>query len=178
MKDTVPGLGISAVIPTRGDVDITPIIKRVEPFVDEIIVADYGLSVYNRYKGIKKAKNDIIYTQDDDCLVDVEKIITLYEPGIIVNAIKPDRIKDYPDMTLVGWGAVFDKDLTKVLDDWEKDELFMRECDRVFTALNKRHSIPMPVQDLYQGNRMGEEDRHWNDLKKIRERIYVSGLGV
>jgi len=173
MKKQELGLGISAVIPTRGDVDLKPIISNIERFkeIKEIIVADYDKSVYNRYIGCSKAKYDIIYTQDDDCIVDLQPLIDNYRKGVIVNAMKPEKMEEYTDMTLIGWGAIFDKSLIKVLDGWEQDELFLRECDRVFTALNKRHSIPMKIKDLYQGNRMSEESRHWDDLKKIRARI-------
>ena len=42
-------------------------------FIDEIIIQDNdkreNLRCYGRYTSAIKAKNDIIYTQDDDCIV-------------------------------------------------------------------------------------------------------------
>lgn len=170
------GLGISAVIPTRGDVVLDKIIESIlEAGIIDIIIADYDKGVYNRFLGIEKAKNDIIYTQDDDCVVDVKEVIKNYQPNIVVNNMPIDRRDMYKDdITLIGWGAVFDKKLVNVLEGWEKDDLFLRECDRVFTALNKHKEILADFNSLPYSDdsfRMCNEDRHWEDLELIKQKI-------
>jgi len=158
---------------TKGDVNLAPILYELKDF-GEVIVKG-GRHIYDRYEAIKTAKKSIIYVQDDDCIVPAKEIALLYEPGIIVNNLKADRMIDYMgDITLVGWGAVFDKKLIDVLDGWEQDELFLRECDRVFTGLNKHKTVCLGVQDLPHAlwrDRMGQEKRHWGDLRKITRRI-------
>ena len=74
---------ISAIIPTRGTrlKEIEIIKKFIHSFFDEVIIAaDIGNKVYARYEAILRAKNDIIYTQDDDCLVNnITELIIKYE---------------------------------------------------------------------------------------------------
>lgn len=81
-------MNVSAVIVTRGNVDLTPILQSL-PDAWEIIVWDNGLgcvwkatgtdpgfqadvpdlSVYGRYAAIEYASHDLIYVQDDDVIV-------------------------------------------------------------------------------------------------------------
>ena len=170
-------MDVSAIIPTKGDVDLEPIRKHLEQYeeIKEIIFQKGDEFVFNRYRGIQKAKYDIVYTQDDDCLTDLRPILDAYEPDIVVNAMRKERINDYDkDITLIGWGAIFDKKMISVLDWWKKDELFMRECDRVFTAMTKHKTVFADIKDLPQATgseRMGSEERHWKDLELIKKRI-------
>jgi hypothetical protein len=84
----------------------------------------------------------------------------------------------YDGIALMGWGSVFDRTLRGAfngyLRHWPADDLFCRECDRVFTALNKTKPIDIPFGHLPQAfgpDRMGQETRHLNDLAQIRQRI-------
>jgi hypothetical protein len=82
-------MNVSAIIVTRGDVDLEPILRSL-PAAWEMIVWDNGdsrcavwpgyegaarwhevsdLSVYGRYAAIKHASHDICFVQDDDCIV-------------------------------------------------------------------------------------------------------------
>jgi len=126
------------------------------PFIDEILIRDNSegenLKCYGRYQLAKKAKNDIIYTQDDDCVVDIDKIYTEFlkdttrmATGTIQGFV--DVVDDFTygdkQLGLVGWGAFFKKDWIKVLDRYidkhGKDECFYREADRIFSILLGKH---------------------------------------
>ena len=170
-------MDLSAVIPTKGDVDLTHIIKSIKDAgIKDVVIADYGQKVYNRFLGVKNAKHNIIYTQDDDCIVDVKGVIDSYIAGIVVNNMPIDRRSFYnEDITLIGWGAIFDKNLVNVLDGWEHDDLFMTECDRIFTALNKHKEILVDFKSLDYASdtsRLSSNDTHWEYLKQIKQRIY------
>jgi hypothetical protein len=97
-------VSVSAIIVTRGNVDLQPIIATF-PADWEILVWDNGrrqllqrwvdppgsfavrmpvedLSVYGRYAAIGHATNDLIYVQDDDVIVShPEAIIRAHFPG-------------------------------------------------------------------------------------------------
>ena len=139
---------VSAVIPTRGNVDLKPILAELKrcPEIREILVETGRPGVWGRYEGIEKARCPIVYTQDDDCVTDVGAVLAAYRTGIVVNAMSRDHAKNYPGRflrlnfpnvvpTLIGFGSVFDRELIRVLDGWERDGIFYREADRVFTAL-------------------------------------------
>ncbi len=92
-------MSVSAIVVTRGDQDIRPITRMIPPDW-ETLVWDNGakrvsihppgllpmysfievedLSVYGRYAAIEVASGDLIYVQDDDCVVS--------DPQAIVNA--------------------------------------------------------------------------------------------
>lgn len=182
------GIKASAVLVTRGDVDLTPILASLplaSRSLDDVVVWDNSkrqdLKVYGRYAAIREAKHSIIYTQDDDCLVDSAEVIAAYESGRVVSNMPAEKRSEYatlaPEIALLGWGACFDRDALSVFDryiaEFGCDELFLRECDRIFTALNPTKPIDVPFSHLPHAavNRMGNEPRHLKDLSEIRRRI-------
>lgn len=173
---------VSAVIVTRGDVDLKPILDSL-PFKDIIVYdnsKEQDYKVYGRYFAMREAHHSVIYTQDDDCITDPLAIIANYQTGIVTANVPPDRRAFYGDgVTLIGWGSVFDRNSTLVFERywerWPMDELFLRECDRVFTGLNRCRNIDVPFQHLphaHGSDRMGTERNHLKDLTEIRRRIH------
>lgn len=179
-------MDVSAVLVTRGDVGLNTILNTLGacPSIREVIVynnegqieryADGGLfidggtvylshpdlAVYGRYRGIESAHHPVIYVQDDDCLIDAEAIIARYEAGRLVANMPQSRWADYPDSTMVGWGAVFDRDLpqrawdkfnranVRTADGSDIHPVFLRTADVVFSALVPRTVIDVGFQHL------------------------------
>ena len=169
---TLPPCSVSAVIPSRGDVDCSGIVARLRacPEIDDIEIV-VGDSVFNRYLGAGRAQHHVVYSQDDDCLTDAGAVIAAYRPGVIVNAMTPEHAAQYPGrITLVGFGAIFDRDLIRCLDDWERDELFLRECDRVFTALNQCEFVFPEIEIL---PRASDARRLWRQPEHLRCRAEI-----
>jgi hypothetical protein len=183
---------ISAVIVTKGDVDLSPILESL-PFED-VVVWDNSKElvdrkVYGRYLAIPRCKHDFIYVQDDDCIVPAEDLIfkafgtvraLALLAGMILCNIPSQHHRDFYGplgLSLVGWGAVFHRklaDFSRYFAAFPCDELFERECDRVFTALNPSYVLDVGVTNLEHAkgaDRMGRESRHGDDLAKIRARI-------
>jgi hypothetical protein len=166
---------VSACLISREIID-PQIMKSLEGF-GEVIVGDGTHNVYGRYEAIKQAKFDTIYTQDDDCIVGIDGLLEAWDGHFTVNMDR-GRLPEYPNnITLIGWGSIFKKELIGVLDQytmkWGFDALFMRECDRVFTGLNthtnyfgERTNLP----NAYEG-RMGNDPKHWEYLQQIKQRV-------
>lgn len=173
---------ITAVVVTRGGYDISEVVDSLKGF-GEVIVQDNSkgqdYKVWGRYLPGRAPKFPVIYTQDDDCIVDAAALCEQYSPGVVTlnwsakhREINANLYRS--GLAPVGWGAVFDADLRRVLDRWDRDDLFLRECDRVFTALNVINPVEVPVKHLPRANdrdRMWREHRHLEDLGTIRERI-------
>jgi hypothetical protein len=111
-------LDVTAIIPTRGDCDLEPILDSLifgDTIVwDNSVRDDFG--AFSRYLAIAEAKTDVIYFQDDDCIVwkdDQRRLLDAYEPGILTAMMPPERT-DYWDTVLIGWGAIFDRELPEV----------------------------------------------------------------
>ena len=154
---------VAAVIVTRGDQPLDEILLSI-PDEWETIVWDNSkrddLSVYGRYAAIELTDAPIIYVQDDDCVLEQESFVTLrnaYQPGVLT-ANMPQRFRHefYREHCLVGFGAIFDRELTaRAFDRYfdhngnsRDDPLFLKICDVVFTTLVTRHLVDVEKRDL------------------------------
>jgi hypothetical protein len=172
-------MNISAVIVTRGDVDLAPALSSID--ADEIIIRRGHGGVWERWEAALEAKHDVIYTQDDDAVVDFPAVIAAYDPDRVACNMPLDRRPGYPDgIALVGWGAVFQRRavseaFARYRAFFPDDFLFRREADRVFTGLNPLKLIDVPFEHLpvaFGKDRMGTQREHGECLRAIRQRIY------
>lgn len=167
---------ISAVIPTRGDVDLGRLVNHLRsyPEIQEITFV-VGTTPYNRYRAARKSLHDVIYIQDDDYITDLRPLIDAYQPGVIVNAMTKEHQQGYKyDETLIGFGAIFSKSLLSVLDGWQEDSLFLRESDRVFATLNPHLTLYPSIEVLPWAtatNRLCYQPNHGASHVAIMDRI-------
>lgn len=147
---------------------------------EEYLIETECPSVHRRYELALKARNDLIYVQDDDCIADPERIYRTYN-GQITNAITSHHYKWYKDkgVTLVGWGAFFPKsmiDFSKYLNKYPVDDLFLSQTDRVFTYLNQPfNSVITDIKHLptaTQPGRMHTSPGHWDKLEEVIKRLH------
>jgi hypothetical protein len=149
----------------------------------EIIVGD-GLKwgVYGRYQAVARARYDTVYTQDDDCVVDIDALLNEYKPGEFLTNMTIERKMDYiGNLTLIGWGAIFPvflpiEYLSKYLDKFGDTPLFRRECDRVFTGLTQHRTVFVPVRNLLSAvapGRLWTDPHHKDYLKTIKEQVNI-----
>lgn len=145
---------------------------------DEVIIKTECPSIYERYIQASKARNEIVYVQDDDCIVDYNELFKQYN-GELTNAMTLKHHEHYKpmDMTLVGWGCFFPKkaliNIGKYASVYGVDAHLMREADRIFTYLTQPHNtIIMPHEDLPQINRMSNTDpMHYEYVKQVWEKL-------
>lgn len=180
---------VSAILVTRGDVDMKPIIDSL-PY-GEIIVWDNSqrpvdYKVFGRYVAIGEATRQIIYFQDDDCIVSChEELMAAYEPGYVVGNAFDDaeRLKRYEETTLLGWGAIFDWKLPlqafwKYARHYPLDAEFMKlGCELVFPMLTPNKTITHGVEWLDQDgpvlerpNRMWKQPGFYDETRFWMER--------
>lgn len=187
----MPGMFATAVIVSRFDQPMGEILAPILacPLIDEILIVKGKDGIFERYEAAGRARNPIIYTVDDDCIVDPTPILAAHIAGKVTANMptKPNHRADYSDgIALVGFGACFQRFMGNLSVDGSPfsrymaagfgfDELFMRECDRVFTALSSLNLVDIPKANTPAAdaaNRMGRERRHGADLQEIRRRIY------
>lgn len=166
MKDTT-AVKVSAILIKYQRIDeLAKIIETLKqyPFIDEILIHDntkQNIKMYGRYYAVRRARNQMIYVQDDDCIVgNLNQIYNYFVKGKcteLVNGMKPERAPFYAGLdTLVGWGAFFNKDWIGVLDwyldKYGMDQIFLRETDRIFTSLCRavapRVTVPAVIMDF------------------------------
>lgn len=209
-------MNVSAVIVTRGDVDLTPILYSFDGCgFANIVVWDNGkgsviewrpdrtavilpeqqdVSVYGRYAAIPHALGDLIYVQDDDCLLpreSIEAIIWQSDSGsaeyggLVCNMPANFRHSFYQEHALVGFGACFHRNLPeKAFSRFfgsdtgnliTRDLLhYYRTCDIVFTGLTPYTLVDVPYEDLpwaTADNRMWKQPTHREERGKMLELV-------
>ena len=146
---------VSAVIVTRGGEDLTPVLASLAHF-DETIVFDNSFGedwkTYGRVRGIQKARNDIIFSTDDDIVHTPEnqqRILDHYQPGVLVGCMWPEWSdgarqqgieNGYDDLVFMGSGSVFDRDLPQAaadryLAEYPRDDFFLLWSDTIIGIL-------------------------------------------
>ena len=169
---------VTAVIVTRGDVDLGPCLAPIlAAGIEDIVIRIGRGGVLERYAAARRAQHEIVYTQDDDCTVDVPRVLAEYEPGRVTCNMPEWKRYEYPAadrIALVGWGAVFHRCHVDVFADMPSEPIFNREADRVFTALNPLKLIDVPFTNLPWADgpcRMASQREHGASLIEIRRRL-------
>lgn len=169
---------VTVVIPTRGDVNLSPLIMHLRSYSEVALVWSVASDTpFSRYLLAWEAPTQWVYTQDDDCLTDLQPILNNPRPGYIVNAMTEDHAAQYPGrQTLLGFGALFERRLIKpLLDDWERDELFLRESDRVFGTIVPHQTFYPEITILpcaTAPNRFYRQAEHVPSRVAIEKRIF------
>lgn len=159
---------ISAVLVTRGNVNMDPILETL-PY-DDIFVWDNSerddMGIYGRYAGIAEAKHDIIYTQDDDLLfTEHAKLAAAYKVGRALFNSEPGK-----DIPWCARGALFHRSLPQRAFDrylavHPFDNLFTHHgCDMVFGLLSPVKRVWLGSVDLPYCNdpgRVSTSDGWW-----------------
>lgn len=184
---------VACVLPTKGDVDLKPLLEHL-PF-DEIATWDNSsgedLGVYGRYAAIERVSAPVIFTLDDDTLIpsaSVYMLLAAYEPGVAVCNVPADFRERYTDSALVGFGAVFDRDLPRQAFEryWARrpdakaaseskrytGRMFRRTCDLVFTMLTPTKFVDVPIEMLprtFDPDRMSAQPGHYEERERMRE---------
>lgn len=178
----------AALVTTGRTTSFEVVLASLTGAFEQVVVWDnsrrQNILVLGRYHVLAEARFPVTYTQDDDCLVDVDAVMAGYDPAAVTVNMPAAWRPAYPDgIALVGFGAVFLRDQVRcAFDRYQKagfplDELFQRECDRVFTGLNTIKLLDVPFTHMLAAtgeDRMYREPRHQGDLLEIRRRIHFA----
>jgi hypothetical protein len=163
-------------------------LKQFPHLIDEIIVWDnrkQNLCGYGRYLASLEAKNNVIYTQDDDTLIyNLDELFAQYNNQYIVNNMKEGHLKLYKNLnhTLPGWGLLFNKKwiscLNKYIQIYGLDDMFLRDTGRLFTGLfGKWKSIEGDIEDFSSASdpkiALWKQKEHKQNRTEIINRIDI-----
>lgn len=181
-------MSVSACVVTRGDVDLSPVLESLLlAGIEETIVwdnsrTDQDLAVYGRYAAIDHARGDLIYVQDDDCVLppsSIEEIVWQSDSGsaeygrLVCNMPANFRHAFYERHALVGFGACFHRDAPERafarLHEYGSPlgDFFHRTCDIVFTSLTPYAMVDVPYENLPWAD---APNRMWKLPKHVEER--------
>ncbi len=156
---------VSAVIVTRGNVDLTPTLAPL-PF-DDVVVwnnaeREHDYKVVGRYAAIPETKNPVIFWVDDDVVFSAfDELLAAYEPGRLVCNMDKSWVEGagYKNRCgMQGAGSLCDADIpariwAQYLAAYPWDDDALVEGDFVFGAL-----VPFTVVDLgYQVRKFSDD---------------------
>lgn len=145
---------VSAVIVTKGDVDLQPILDSL--IFNDVVVYDNSkredLMTFGRVVGAREAKHSIIYSQDDDIIHSPHnqmQILAAYEPGVLTGCMWDEwsrgaaeqGIEDgYDDLVFPGSGsicdlAIWEQALFVYINLWPLDEFFHLWSDTIIGVI-------------------------------------------
>jgi len=164
---------VTAVIVTRGDTDLDPIIASLLDY-DDVVVWDNSIrpdwKCAGRYIGCLEIDTDKVYWQDDDTIVPRETqadLLTCYiDEDCLANwghGVNPDGYEDLPLVcggAIADWRSAWDC-IARYAAHYPLDTDFMYEADFVVGALYRhwRHlHLPFEIRDVaYNGRRLADE---------------------
>ena len=159
---------VSAVIVTRGNTDLTPVLDSLV-FDDVVIFVNsqepYDAMTYGRVLALERAQHPVIYSQDDDIIHTPENqaaIVAAYQPDVLTGCMWPDwsagaRAQGirggYDDLVFCGSGAVYDAHLpgqavSRYLDHYPYDDFFLLWCDTIVGVLSPTRQLDIRFDAL------------------------------
>jgi len=175
----------SAVIVTRGDVDLGLVIAPIVPLADELVIRRGHGGVWERWEAIFAAKHDLVYTQDDDAIVDIGAFAGPYNlerTAALVCNMPGWKRPEYPyrdGIALVGWGAFIPKAVAlaafvRYRNHFDVDDLFCREADRVITGLSPLELVDVPFSHAPWANGPGRMCSRAHDPAHAKARAEIT----
>lgn len=185
---------VTAVIVTRGDVELQPIMDSLLDY-DDIVVWDNSVrpdwKVAGRYIACLDIHTDHVYWQDDDTIVPRETQLELLAnwsgPDCLANWGHGENPDGYDDLPLVCGGAIADwraawECIARYAAEWPLDWRFMYEADFIVGALYRQWDhihLPFEIRDVaYNGQRLADEpwqrDLKFQMTNRAREISYRS----
>jgi hypothetical protein len=159
---------VSAVIVTRGNVDLTPVLDSL--IFDECIVWDnsaerFDAKTYGRVLALARAKHPVIWSQDDDIVHSAEnqrRILAEYRPGVLTGCMwqewsdgaKAQGIENgYDDLVFAGSGAVYDSRIpaaaaARYLEHYPLDDFFLLWADTIIGILAPNRQLDIRFDAL------------------------------
>ena len=160
---------ITAVIVTRGNTDITPVLESL--IFEHVEVWDNSLEpedqmTYGRtIASVMRDTKPVIYSQDDDVIHSPEnqrQILEQYQPGVLTGCMWPEWSQGaktqgipngYDDLVFMGSGSVYDFDVplhacARYLDHFPFDDFFKLWADTIIGILAPTHQLNIQFEAL------------------------------
>jgi glycosyltransferase involved in cell wall biosynthesis len=159
---------VSAVIVTRGNTDLTPVLESLTQF-DEVIVwdnsAEQDAMTYGRVLALDRCRNNVVWSQDDDIVHTPDnqrRILAEYRPGVLTGcmwdewsdgALRQGIEGGYSDLVFPGSGSVYDKHVavaatSRYLTEWPLDDFFRLWCDTIVGILAPNRQLDIQFEAL------------------------------
>lgn len=163
---------VTAVIVTRGDVDLHPVLESlIFPMicVYNNSTEETDEMTYGRAVAAQRSPTEVIYSQDDDIVHTPEnqmRILAAYEPGCLVGCMWPEWSdgarrqgieNGYDDLVFPGSGSISNRTLwtdahARYLQHYPHDDFFRMWSDTIIGVISPTVQLPILFDELEWGN--------------------------
>jgi len=172
---------VSACFITKDPVYPSVIVERVMAIgFGECLFLTNCDSPHRKQELFRKAKYDVLFYQDDDCIAPIAELLEAAEPDQITCAMKPTHLAAYGQsrIALLGWGSLFPKRTIDVLQQYRamygEDAVYRRETERIMTWLAwPQRRLALPIEDLpsaYAPDRLSMQPDHYSYISIVEAR--------
>lgn len=158
---------VSAVIVTRGNVDLSPVLDSL--IFPDVVVWDNSVErdemTYGIVPAVERAKHSVIWSQDDDIVHTPEnqaRIVAEYRPGVLTGCMWPEWsagayaqgiLGGYDDLVFYGSGAVYDRHLPaaaagRYLEHHPADDFFRLWFSCIFGVIAPTRQLDVQFEAL------------------------------
>lgn len=175
-----PHDNITAVITTRGDVDLAPVLESLPDW--PVIVWNnrerpWDAKVYGYFAALREVETDYAYTQADDAVVDAQALLDAWTPEdedrILLNVADGDT-------PWISFGGIFKKSLPEpaivrymnAYCDGQLHDDVLLWCEVIFCEQVPWRNVDVGKRDLpHQANpnRMEHQPSHYGEQARVRE---------
>ncbi len=147
----------------------------------DILIYTNCPSVAGRLPLFQQAQTPFLFTQDDDALCPLDFLLGHADRTSITTVMHPGHIEFYGPRRhcIMNWGATFPRAAIESLEIYssrfDRDDIFHREFDRIFTGLNfPQLRLPYQVINLPRSadpDRISQDPKHFEWMAKAEERL-------
>ena len=159
---------VSAVLVTTGRTDLAPVLDSL--IFDDVVVWDNSREsvdqmTYGRALAVSRAKNKVIYSQDDDLIHSPEnqaRIVGSYQPGVLTGCMwkkwsdgarGQGIVNGYDDLVFAGSGSVYDHDIPAAaaalyLEHYPLNDFFRLWADTIIGVLSPNQQLDIRFEAL------------------------------
>lgn len=168
----------TAVIVTRGDVDLTPVLESL-PAEWPVCIWDNSkrpedLKVYGHFAALAEIDTEYAYCQDDDAVCPAADVLAAWDESKHAGRILLNEADG--ETPWISWGAIFHKDLPapaiqRFVDAYGMSDDVLLWCDLIFSQLTPWTNVDLGWRNLpwaRAANRMVMKDTHYSEQARIR----------
>lgn len=169
----------TAVIVTRGDIDLTPVLESL-PEEWPIAIWDNSqqpedLKVYGHFAALPEVETDYVYMQDDDAICPARELLAAWDEEKHRDVILLNEADG--ETPWISWGAIFRKDLPappiqRYIDAYGMSDDVLLWCDMIFSTLTPWVNVDLGRDSLphaYATNRMWAQPGHYENQARVRD---------
>jgi hypothetical protein len=171
--------GPTAVIVTRGDVDLRPALEAIPKEWPRVIwdnsKRSEDLKVYGHFAALAEVQTEYVYMQDDDAVCPAAALLEHWDEGLHGDKILLNEADDQTPW--ISWGAIFHRDLPapaiqRYVDAYGMGDDVLLWCDMIFSTLTPWVNVDLGWKNLAWAradNRMCQVPTHYQEQQRVRK---------